>query len=740
MKSNKLISIFFLLFALFSCKQQKDIIIENFEANGLENWIYEGNFLQNFPQTVSTQIFLDWGNRGFEGKFMLSTFENGDGGTGTLTSPEFTIAGKYLNFLIGGGNDIDNLYVALLVDGAEVRRATGRNSRTMSWVSWEIDEFQGKSAQLKIVDNSTAGWGFIDADNFYMSDNQPNVAKISFKVAKNDNYILLPMEELGGELETAVFVDGIKTNTFFMRLAQTKIDYWMPFEVSAYQGKTISFEVAANIPKNALFITKAKTSDKFDFDYNEKFRPLFHFTPPYGWMNDPNGMVYYDGEYHLCYQWNPFGNRWQNMSWGHAISKDLLYWKHMPVALLPDSLGTIFSGGSVVDHNNTAGFQTGGNKTLLAFFTHAERIGQVQSLAYSTDRGRTWIKYNNNPILKHETAVDFRDPKVFWHEPTEKWIMILAVGQVMEFYSSPDAINWTFESEFGEGYGAHGGVWECPDLFELAVEGNPNLKKWVLICNINPGGPSGGSAAQYFIGSFDGKKFSSDDKETRWLDWGKDHYALVSWSDIPKENGRRIGIAWMSNWEYANYVPTLYFRSAMSVPRELILAQINGNFILKNTPVKEIENLRKEISEFSDIRIADNHIINNLPPSGAYELLMDIEKQSAQKFGFKLKNAKNEEVIVTFDFAQNTFSFDRTKSGIVGFSRHFPAVTAAPLMAKQTYQLRLLVDVCSVEAFIDGGEVSMTNLIFPNEPYNKIEFFTENGNTRVNSLKIIALK
>ena len=576
----------------------------------------------------------------------------------------------------------------------------------------------------------------------FSCNQQKDIAKISFNIGKNDKYILLPMEDLGDELKINVSVDGIKMNSYFMRLAQSKVDYWMPFEISDYQGKNISLEIAANIPKNSLFLTLSKISDKFEYNSNEKFRPQFHFTPPYGWMNDPNGMLYYAGEYHLSYQWNPFGNRWQNMSWGQAVSKDLIHWEHLPVALLPDSLGTIFSGSAVVDENNTAGFQIGKEKVLLAFYSQSERGGQWQSLAYSNDKGRTWTKYEKNPILKHESARDFRDPKVFWYEPTQKWIMILAVGQVMEIYSSVDAKTWTFESKFGEGYGSHAGVWECPDLFELAVEGNPKLKKWVLICNINPGGPSGGSASQYFIGNFDGKNFICEDKkeEIRWMDWGKDHYAFVSWSDIPQKDGRRIGIAWMSNWEYANDAPTLHFRSAMSIPRELTLMRVNGKFILRNAPVKEIENLRGEKTEFSNIEITKNQIVKDLPTSGIYELLMDIKKQSAQKFGFKLKNPKGEEALVLFDFKNNTFSFDRTNSGIVNFNDRFSALVVAPLMAKQVYRLRLLVDKSSVEAFIDNGEVSMTNLVFPNEPYSKIEFFTENGNSTVNTLKIIELK
>jgi fructan beta-fructosidase len=485
-----------------------------------------------------------------------------------------------------------------------------------------------------------------------------------------------------------------------------------------------------------VFFSCGKNSKTGAMVPDEPFRPAYHFTPPQNWCNDPNGMVYYAGEYHLFYQHNPQGAKWGNMSWGHAVSKDLTHWEHLPVALYPDNLGAIFSGSAVVDENNTAGFQTGGEKTLLAFYTNAEKQGQIQSLAYSIDKGRTWKKYDQNPVLRHNpNTPDFRDPKVFWYAPANKWVMALAVGAIIEIYSSPNAKEWTYESEFGKGYGNHDGVWECPDLFE--IDG-----KWVLLVNNSRNGENSGSATQYFVGDFDGKTFScatpAQNEGANWLDWGKDHYAMVTWANVP--GSRKIGLAWMSNWEYANDLPTKNFRNAMTVPRELVLVEQNGSYRLKNYPVAEIENLRGEKASFSNIVVAENHVVKNLPASGVYELLMDIEKQSVQKFGFTLKNSKNEKVTVTFDFQQNKFSIDRTQSGITNFSDKFPAVTVAPLAAKNVYQLRILIDRCSIEAFLDGGEVSMTNLVFPNEPYSAVEFFGENGEYKISSLKIVNLQ
>ncbi|KAA6300693.1 MAG: fructan beta-fructosidase [Candidatus Ordinivivax streblomastigis] len=554
-------------------------------------------------------------------------------------------------------------------------------------------------------------------------------------------YLLLPIEDTGEELKTSILVDGQEIATYIIRLAKAKIDYWMPLDLSEWRGKDIRIHISG-LNESAVCLKEIKLSDTFDFESNEKYRPAYHFTPPYGWMNDPNGMVYYAGEYHLFYQYNPFGTRWQNMSWGHAVSTDLVHWEHLPIALKPDSLGTIFSGSAVVDENNTAGFQTGSEKTLLAFFTHSERQGQFQSLAYSNDKGRTWTKYANNPILKHSMAKNFRDPKVFWHNATRKWIMVLAVGQIIEFYSSTDAKEWTYESNFGKGYGSHDGVWECPDLFELPVE-NTNETKWALIVNINPGGPMGGSATQYFVGNFDGKTFTATNKpeEKHWLDWGKDHYAAVTWSNAP--DNRRIAIAWMNNWDYANDLPTQNFRGATTVPRELKLQKQGNSYLLANYPVKELENLRQEKKELENIAVVDDYSIDKLLDNnqGTFELVLDIENQSAEIIGFKLFNNVGEFVDVFISLPENKFYvMDRKSSRKIDFSDRFASVTSAPIAAKKAYKLRLLIDKASIECFEGEGEISMTNLVFPSEPYNRIGFYANGGKYTVKKFEIYNLK
>ena len=393
------------------------------------------------------------------------------------------------------------------------------------------------------------------------------------KVDTQKKYILLPVEEKEENAHIRVVSDNQLVKTLNCRLATDKVDYFVPFEVQNGQVLDISFpsNPRSTGAMNDFTCWKHMTySDSFDSKNVEKHRPLYHQTPLYGWMNDPNGMFYKDGVWHLCYQWNPYGSQWENMTWGYATSTDLVNWTHMPAVLEGDALGAIFSGSSVVDKNNTAGF---GKDAIIAFYTSAGH-SQMQSMAYSTDGGKTFKKYANNPIIT-STARDFRDPHVFWNEDAKFWNMILAAGQEMQIYSSANLKDWKYESSFGHEYGNHGGVWECPDLMKMKVRGT-DKEKWMLICNINPGGPFGGSATQYFIGQFDGHKFTCEDEpsETKWMDYGKDHYATITFDNAPE--GRHVGIAWMSNWQYANQVPTMQYRSANSIVRDLGLFEYKG--------------------------------------------------------------------------------------------------------------------------------------------------------------------
>ena len=557
----------------------------------------------------------------------------------------------------------------------------------------------------------------------------------------NQRYLLLPVEEVMPDVRVSMIVNNKEVNVADVRLAVNRVDYFVPLDLSDYAGKNIllKFKLGSNDPirgkLSAVCCKEMKLSDTFDTGNREKFRPTYHFSPLYGWMNDPNGMVYKDGEYHLFYQHNPYGSKWGNMHWGHAISKDLINWEHRPDAITPDALGTIFSGSAVVDTDNTAGFGAG---AIVAIYTqNSDR--QVQSIAYSTDNGRSFTKYENNPVLTSD-ARDFRDPKVFWHKETQRWIMLLAVGQEMQIFSSSNLKDWAFESSFGEGQGAHGGVWECPDLFELPVDGT-NEKKWVLLCNLNPGGTFGGSATQYFVGTFNGKEFVNESpSKTKWMDWGKDHYATVTWSDAP--DNRRIAIAWMSNWQYANDVPTSQYRSPNSVPRDLSLFTVDGETYLQSAPSPELLKLR-DISKKRSFKVNGTRTIKDMIAGneGAYEIELTIENQHADVIGLRLYNDKGEEVDMQYNMTEKKFSMDRRKSGDVGFNENFPMLTWTAIESgKDELKLRLFVDKSSVEAFGDGGRFVMTNQVFPSEPYTHIDFYSKGGAYKVDSFVIYKLK
>ena len=478
----------------------------------------------------------------------------------------------------------------------------------------------------------------------------------------------------------------------------------------------------------------------------EQHRPVYHFTPPQQWMNDPNGMVYYDDEYHLFYQHYPDSNVWGPMHWGHAVSEDLVHWEHLPIALYPDSLGMIFSGSAVADLENTSGLGTTDSPPLVAIFTYhnaeAAEAGannyQTQGIAFSTDRGRSWEKYEGNPVVENPGIKDFRDPKVFWYEPEQKWVMIFAAADRVRIYDSPDLISWEFESEFGESSGSHGGVWECPDLFPLMVNGE---EKWVMLLSINPGGVQGGSATQYFIGEFDGEKFVNDNPEetTLWLDYGKDNYAGVSWSNVPKNDGRRIFIGWMSNWQYANVVPTYSWRSAMTIARKLELAETAEGIRLISLPVDELRNLRAEPYQLEPKRLSENLSLTEITgfESSAKEVLLEFsipEGTEAADFGVFISNSLGEEVRIGYNQVQQEYYFDRSNAGKSGFSEDFAGIFHAPRIAtSNTIKMHLYIDVASVEVFADEGKTVMTNIFFPNENFQNIGLFTENGQVQLTS-------
>lgn len=579
-------------------------------------------------------------------------------------------------------------------------------------------------------------------------------------VSAPGKYLLLPIQESSNEGKVKLETGSPADMAMDVRLAVDSIEYYVPFEIPQGGDATVSIR---KVVADAVCWEHIQLTDTFDTSNTDYYRPVYHHTPLYGWMNDPNGMVYKDGEYHLYFQYNPYGSKWGNMHWGHSVSTDLVHWNHLKPAIARDTLGHIFSGSTVVDKDNTAGY---GNNAMIALYTSAsDEHGQIQCMAYSTDDGRTYTKYEKNPVLvPFDGLKDFRDPKVFWYEPDKKWVMIVSADKEMRFYASQNLKDWEYMSAFGKGYGAQPNQFECPDFIQLPVEGNKNKMKWVMLVNINPGCMFGGSATEYFVGDFDGKEFTCDTKpETvKWLDYGKDHYAAVC---ISNTGERIISIPWMSNWQYANVTPIRQYRGANGLPRELSLYTKDGQIYVAADVVKEVEALRKDTRSFDPITVKDEYKIDEIVPQtdGAYELEMDITPNTSGVAGFDLMNAKGEVAKIYLDMKSGKLVMDRTASGLVAFGEKsephaketddhrktmsvnyqndFALGTWAPLSLCEgkTYHLNVFVDKCSVEIFVDGGRIAMTNLVFPTEPYNTLRFYTEGGEAQVSNMKVYKL-
>lgn len=507
-------------------------------------------------------------------------------------------------------------------------------------------------------------------------------------------------------------------------------------------AKTIAFCFSCSVVFILLSCNSSNTNtdlyvEEHSPPYDEPHRPQIHFSPPANWMNDPNGMVYYEGEYHLFYQYYPDSTVWGPMHWGHTVSRDMIHWEDLPIALYPDSLGLIFSGSAVIDWNNTSGLGEGDAPPMIAIFTHHDMEGeraktntfQYQSIAYSNDKGRTWIKYEGNPVVENPGIKDFRDPKVIWSDKYSKWVMVFAAYDKALFYTSDNLKDWTESGSFGiEGDTR---LWECPDLFPIEVEGSEETK-WVLITSIQKEGPNGGTATSYFIGDFDGNTFIGDSEEQQWLDYGTDNYAFVTWADIPDSDGRRLGIGWMSNWQYAQVVPTDKWRSAMTLPRELTLHIENGKYRLRSSIVREFEVLRNE-QKIIDTKVftEPTDVVSEID-AAAFELLLNWETPKSGLIDIKLSNDIEEELHIGYNVADQTYFIDRTFAGKSDFSEVFADYhTGDAAYHKESLHMRIIVDQSSVELIADDGRLTMTDIFFSTEPYNKITFNAESNNMKL---------
>lgn len=585
-------------------------------------------------------------------------------------------------------------------------------------------------------------------------------------------YLLLPIQEEQDEAQVLLST-GSKDDTWMdVRLAQNGTDYYVPFALG--NGKTATVKILG-LKKDALAINLMRLSDTFDTTNTDYYRPSYHFTPLYGWMNDPNGMVYKDGEYHLYFQYNPYGSKWGNMHWGHAVSRDLIHWEHLDPAIARDPVGHIFSGSSVVDKKNTAGF---GKDAIIAIYTNnSVNHDEVQCIAYSNDNGRTFTKYEGNPVLTpFDGLKDFRDPKVFWYEKDKCWFMIVSADKETRFYKSKNLKKWDYVSAFGKGLGQQPCQYECPDFFQLPVNGDEKNKKWVMTMNINPGCWFGGSATEYFVGDFDGKNFTCPDaNDVKWLDWGKDHYATVTFSNT---GSRVLAITWMSNWQYANLTPFKQNRGANGLPRELKLYEKNGKYYISEDVAPEALALRKSTKELGSQTVEGEKAFAGATSGmeGAFEIEADVTADANGIAGIELYNNKRERTLIYIDMKEGKVVMDRTESGLTDFGKQsvphdielawdkqraaegkqpariensinykndFALATWAPLSlcqeGKKAFHLDIFADKSSIELFVDGGRIAMTNLVFPVAPYENVKLYSKGGKAEFQNMKIHTL-
>jgi sucrose-6-phosphate hydrolase SacC (GH32 family) len=560
---------------------QPDVVFANFEGADYGDWKATGDAFGRGPAagTLPDQMPVS----GFKGKRLVNSYHGGDRTTGTLTSPAFRVCRKYITFLIGGGGHPGKTCINLVVEGRVVRTATGptEGSEHLEEDGWDVSPWANEEATIQIVDRGTGGWGHILVDHIVFTDNQPGIQTPARReVVAAKRFLHLPVKNGARERRVSISSEGEVVRQLTIELADGEPDWWAFLDVSAWKGKTLTIEVD-RLPmtsKGLVAIDQGDNMKGAEDLYQEALRPQLHFSSRRGWLNDPNGLVFYDGAYHLFYQHNPYGTRWGNMHWGHAVSRDLLHWEERPIALYPDKMGPMFSGSAVVDWGNTSGLGQEGKPPLVLTYT-AFGPPAVQCLAYSNDAGQTWVKYASNPVERN-IAPENRDPKVVWHEPTKSWVMVLYVGMsreggkgvthTIQLFTSPDLKKWTYRSQVE-------GLFECPDLFPLPLDSDSKKTKWVLTA----------ASSEYLVGEFDGTTFKPETKKLPGHR-GRGFYAAQTFSDIPAKDGRRIQIGWGQMPS-----PGMSFNQMMCFPCELSLRTTSEGPRLTWLPVQEIAKLRE---------------------------------------------------------------------------------------------------------------------------------------------------
>jgi fructan beta-fructosidase len=683
-----------------------DLLLADFEGPDYGQWKTTGEAFGPGPArgTLPGQMHVD----GFKGKGLVNSFYKGDGTTGTLTSPEFKIERTFIRFLIGGGKDAVKTCMTLLVNGKVVRIATGPNdkpggSEALAPDFWEVREFAGQTAVIQIMDQATGGWGHINVDHIVQTDRKPLglLANVTREITLEKRCLNLPVKNGGPKRQMSVLVDGQAPRHFEIELADAEPDWWAFMDIAPFKGQKATLKVN-KLPEDSAGLKAIDQSDEIknaDTLYREKLRPQFHFSSRRGWNNDPNGLVFYKGEYHLFYQHNPYGWNWGNMHWGHAVSPDLIHWRELPVALYPDQHGTMFSGSAVVDWNNTAGFQTGEEKVLVCIFT-AAGSPFTQGIAYSNDRGRTWTKYGNNPVLPH-IAAENRDPKVIWHAPDKKWIMALYLDRSdFALFSSTDLKKWERTSAV-----SIPGTSECPEFFEIAVDGNPQNTRWVFY----------GGNGRYLVGRFDGRTFTPE-SGPQTLHHGNCWYASQTYADIPAQDGRRILIPWGQM-----ATPGMPFNQMMGVPVELTLRTTDEGPRLLANPVKEHASLRATSRTFppQPLSPGDN------PLAGLKGELLDLTAElvpgDAAELGFNLRG-----VTVSYDTRKQELSCQGKKAAL------------KPVDGR--IRLRLMVDRTSIDIFGNDGRLYMPMGVIVPQDNLSLDLYAKGGRAQIAALEVHELK
>jgi fructan beta-fructosidase len=673
----------------------QEIVLADFEGETFGDWTAVGTAFGAGPArgTLPGQMEVT----GFRGRGLINSFNGGDASTGTLTSPEFEVNRRYLSFLVGGGGHAGKTCLNLRVEGRVVRTAAGRNlgaggSEELAPALWDVEELRGKRARLEAVDAATGGWGHVNVDHIVLTDAKP--ASPDRELALTRRYLHLPVRTGAPKRRMKLEVDGRIVREFEIELAHQDPQFWASVDVAAWTGRTLRMEARGASPDDLGAVTQGDDLQGSGPAYREPLRPQFHFTSRRGWLNDPNGLVYHDGEYHLFYQHNPYGWSWGNMHWGHAVSRDLVSWEELPLALTPARFGDwAFSGSAVVDAANTSGFKKGEEDVLVAAYTST---GRGECIVYSHDRGRTWQEYAGNPVVKHAG----RDPRLLWHAPTSQWVMAVydedGKKQRIAFHTSPDLKAWTFRS-FIDGF------YECPDLFELPVDGQASKRRWVLH----------GADGKYVLGEFDGREFRPDGGKHSL--WHGNFYAAQTFSNVP--DGRRIQIGWAQGAAF----PAMPFNQQMNVPVELALRSTADGVRMFAVPVREIERLHGRTRAWKDLAVMPDEN----PLSGVETDLADL------RLAFRPQGV--DQVVLTVRGVPIGVDLKKGELSCKGKTAPFRAVA-------DLVMLRVLVDRGSIEVFAGDGAVALSVATILPLDVHSLALSVRGGPLTLRSMELIELK